>query len=194
MYDNPTSADTTATTERVNGLDLAFLHETAEALVANPAEAQARFRVASRWQDGTRSAATVGRISVGSQEIQRAYTIVADEPAEFGGGNTAANPQELLIAALNACMIVGYAVQAALLGLQVHSLEIETEADLDLRGFLGVEGMTPGCERVRQVVHVEADGTREQWAQIHAAVQKTSPNYWNVTQPVRVETRLQLGT
>ncbi len=186
MYDSPTPQP-----QKLNGLDLDFLHQTAEALIAEPAEAQARFRVASRWQDGTRSAATVSRITVGGSEIARAFTIAADEPAEFGGGNTAPNPQELLLAALNACMLVGYACQAALAGLRIHRLELEAEADLDLRGFLGVPGVTPGCSVVRQTVEVEAEGSAEQWAQIHAAVQATSPNYWNVTQPVKVVTTLK---
>jgi uncharacterized OsmC-like protein len=185
MYDSPTQQP-----RKLNGLDLDFLQQTAEALVAQPAEAQARFRVASRWQDGTRSAATVSRITVGGNEIPRAFTIAADEPAEFGGGNTAPNPQELLLAALNACMLVGYACQAALAGLKVHRLELEVEADLDLRGFLGV---SPGCSLVRQTVEVEAEGTAEQWEQIHAAVQATSPNYWNVTQPVKVVTALKFA-
>ncbi len=151
MYDSPTPQP-----QKLNGLDLDFLHQTAEALIAEPAEAQARFRVASRWQDGTRSAATVSRITVGSSEIQRAFTIAADEPAEFGGGNTAPNPQELLLAALNACMLVGYACQAALAGLRIHRLELEAEADLDLRGFLGVPGVAPGCSVVRQTVEVSS--------------------------------------
>ena len=187
MYDSPTQPEA----QRLNGLDVAFLRDTAAALTAQPAEAQARFRVASRWQDGTRSSTTVSRLSVGSHEIPRAFTIAADEPAEFGGGNTAPNPQELLLAALNACMLVGYACQAALAGLQIHRLELETEADLDLRGFLGVEGVVPGCGLVRQTVHVEAEGTPKQWQEIHARVRATSPNYWNVTQPVQVVTTLK---
>ncbi|MGC7358423.1 OsmC family protein, partial [Mycobacteroides abscessus subsp. massiliense] len=63
----------------------------------------------------------------------------ADEPPELLGGNTAPNPQELLMAALNACMSVGYAAVAATMGVTVRSLEIETTGELDLRGFLGLD-------------------------------------------------------
>ena len=62
-----------------------------------------------------------------------------DEPEELGGGNAFANPQEHLLAALNACMTVGYVAQCSVRGIKLESLSIETEGDIDLRGFLGID-------------------------------------------------------
>jgi hypothetical protein len=39
--------------------------------------------------------------------VSRHFAIDIDEPFELGGGNAFANPQEYLLAGLNACMIVG---------------------------------------------------------------------------------------
>ncbi|MEX3966449.1 hypothetical protein AB4Y42_30205 [Paraburkholderia sp. EG286B] len=39
---------------------------------------------------------------MGGQQVPRRFTIDIDEPCELGGSNRFANPQEHLIAALNA--------------------------------------------------------------------------------------------
>ncbi|CAN2968549.1 hypothetical protein METHPM2_130016 [Pseudomonas sp. PM2] len=41
---------------------------------------------------------------LGDTALARGFVIDVDEPAELLGTNTAANPQELILAALNACM------------------------------------------------------------------------------------------
>ena len=53
---------------------------------------------------------------------------MADEPEEILGSNEAPNPQELLMAALNARMTVGYVAGAAKRGISLTRLEIETRA------------------------------------------------------------------
>jgi len=119
--------------------------------------------------------------------VHRAFAIDADEPFELLGRNTAPNPQELLMAALNACMTVGYVAVAATMGVSLEKLQIETAGQLDLRGFLGVDAsVSPGYETIRYVVRIKGNGTPEQFRQIHETVMKTSPNYFNLTRPVRL--------
>jgi hypothetical protein len=59
------------------------------------------------------------------------------------GTNRFANPQEHLVA-LNACTTVGYVAQCAVRGITLESLEIQTDGEIDLRGFLGID---PPCRR-----------------------------------------------
>ena len=81
-------------------------------------------------------------------------------------------------------MIVGYVVQAALRGITLEDCRIETEGKLDLRGFLGLDDrIPPGCRRINYIVHLEGDGTREQYRGDPPGVMATSPNYFNVAQP-----------
>ena len=95
------------------------------------------------------------------------------------------------MAALNACMTVGYVCQAALRGVSLEDCRIETEGELDLRGFLGLdEAVSPGCRRINYVVTLEGDGTRAQFEEIHEAVMGTAPNYFNMSQPVQMCGRL----
>lgn len=181
----------TITRPPVNGIDLSALDETIAAVRRDPACGQAQFRVATEWKGETRSETTVESYSLGGQRIPRSFTIVADEPVELLGTNTAPNPQELLMSAVNACMMVGYVAQASVRGIRLDACRIETEGELDLRGFLGLdEAVPPGYRRICYTVTLEGDGTREQYEEIHQAVMATSPNYFNMAQPIQMCGRL----
>jgi len=180
-----------ATVSRVNGLDLAALGEVVEAIQQDPKNGLAAFKVTNTWKGQTRSEASIRSFTLGGQEIARPFTFPVDEPAELLGTNTAPNPQELLMSALNACMVVGYAANAALKGITLDKLEIESTAQVDLRGFLGLsDEVNPGCDRMEYVVRIRGNGTPEQFREIHEIVQKTSPNYANLVRPVRLDATL----
>jgi uncharacterized OsmC-like protein len=171
----------------VNGFDLAKIRAIVETIQKDPKEARIEFKVRSAWKGQTRSEAVVESYRLGGREIQREFHIAADEPLELDGSNIAPNPQELLMAALNACMIVGYAATAAVKGVSLDRVEIETEGSLDLRGFLGLDPAVPaGYEKLRVKVRLSGNGSSEQFRDIHAAVQATSPNLFNLTQAVRI--------
>jgi len=175
----------------VNGLDVDALAEVVREVTQNPAKGQVEFRVRSEWKGQTRSRTSVTSYTIGGQQVHRAFSIDADEPFELLGRNTAPNPQELLMAALNACITVGYVAGAAVNGITVDKLEIETSGALDLRGFLGIDAsVPPGYETIRTVVHIKGDATPEQFRAIHDTVMKTSPNYFNLTRPIRVDAQL----
>ncbi|MEW6384669.1 MAG: OsmC family protein, partial [Pseudomonadota bacterium] len=109
------------------------------------------------------------------------------------GQNSAPNPQELLMAALNACLTVGYVVNAAAMGITVHSLEIETDGELDLRGFLGLdESVNPGYDEVTYVVRLNTDASRERLEELHAVVTKTSVNLANFSKAIRMVSKLEV--
>ena len=48
----------------------------------------------------------------------------------------------------------------------------------------------PPRTHVRTTVRIQGDGTPEQFAEIHETVRKTSPNWFNLSNPVAVEARL----
>ena len=107
------------------------------------------------WKGQTRTRTAVESYTLGGQEVHRAFTIDADEPLELLGGNTAPNPQELLMSALNACITVGYVAGAAMRGIALEKVEIVTSGSLDLRGFLGIDpAVAPGYDTIRYVVRI----------------------------------------
>jgi uncharacterized OsmC-like protein len=179
---------------RVNGLDLNALGDVVEAIGDDPTKAKVSFDVTTRWQGQTRSETTVDGYTIGGAHVTRSHSIVADEPCELLGSDGAANPQELLMAAINACMTVGYVAGAALKGITLDKLEIRTTGTLDLRGFLGLDdSVPPGYEAIDYEVSIGGDGTPEQFQEIHQTVMKTSPNYFNLNRPVRLNGTLVTG-
>ena len=177
----------TATRNAVNGIDLDALGETVAAIGNDAALGMVEFRVATEWTGQTRSESTVEGYVIGGKRVERRFKIVADEPHELLGTNSAPNPQELLMSALNACMMVGYVAQAATRGITLTACRIETSGELDLRGFLGMDDeVPPGYRRIDYRVTMEGDGTREQYEEIHAAVQATSPNFFNMNRAIEM--------
>ncbi|MCD2826326.1 OsmC family protein, partial [Pseudomonas aeruginosa] len=103
------------------------------------------------------------------------------------------NPQELLIAALNACLSVGYVVNASVMGITIHNLEIETDGELDLRGFLGLdESVNPGFDEISYVVRIHTDAPAEKVEELHRIVTKTSVNLANFSKAIRMVPKLEV--
>jgi uncharacterized OsmC-like protein len=175
----------------MNGIDLEQLKGAVAAIQADPAQGMTRWNVRSEWVGGTRSDHHVEGFEIGGQYVARPFTIHIDEPHELTGSNTYPNPQEHLLAAMNACMMVGYAAVAGLMGITLRSLEVVTEGEIDLRGFLGLDEDVPnGYPKLTQTVRIAGDGTPEQFQRLHETVKATSPNYYNITRAIQTDSRL----
>lgn len=185
--------DKTKTTQAtvVNGINVDDVTALIEGVKRDPAKGKTHWRVNSTWQGQARSRSKVEGFEIGGERVPRQFTIDIDEPNELGGSNRHANPQEHLFAALNACMIMGYAAQCSLRGITIEKLEIETQGDIDLRGFLGLDpSVPPGYPNLSYVVRIKGSGTREQFVEVHKAVMATSPNFHNVSRPVDLKPTL----
>ena len=169
----------------INGINLDALFALIDSAKRGAAQAKTNWRLTTTWQGQTRSRAQVERFEIGGKRVPRRFSIDIDEPCELGGTNRFANPQEHLLAALNACVMVGYVAQCAVRGITLESLEIETDGKIDLRGFLGLDpAVSPGYESLSYTVRIKGSGTKEQFAEIHQTVMATSPNFHNVSRPV----------
>ena len=175
----------------VNGINVDDLMALHASVKHDSSQGKTNWRVTTSWQGQTRSRAEVSGFGIGGKEVQRRFLFDIDEPCELGGSNAFANLQEHLIAALNACMTVGYVAQCSLRGITLEQLEIETKGEIDLRGFLGIDSsVPPGYESLNYIVHIKGDGTEEQFAEIHEAVIATSPNFYNIANAVMLKSAL----
>jgi uncharacterized OsmC-like protein len=175
----------------VNGINVDDLFALIDGVRRDAANGKTNWHVTTTWQGQTRSRSQVDGFEIGGERVPRRFTIDIDEPCELGGTNRFANPQEHLLAALNACMTVGYVAQCAVRGITLESLEIETDGEIDLRGFLGIDpAVPPGYEKLNYTVRIKGSGTKEQFAEIHNAVMATSPNFHNVSRPVELKPTL----
>jgi uncharacterized OsmC-like protein len=181
----------TAKPKVVNGINVDDLSALIDSVKRDPAEGKTSWRVTTAWEGQARSRTQVDGFKIGGEQVTRRFSIEIDEPWELGGSNRFANPQEHLLAALNACMTVGYVAQCALRGITLESLKIETDGEIDLRGFLGIDpAVPPGYVNLTYVVRIRGSGTKEEFAKIHEAVMATSPNFHNVSRPVDLKPTL----
>lgn len=175
----------------VNGINVDDLFALIDGVKRSTAKANTHWHVSTSWLGQTRSRSQVDSYEIGGEKVQRKFSIDIDEPSELGGTNQFANPQEYLLSALNACITVGFVAQCAVHGITLESLTIETEGDIDLRGFLGIDPAVPaGYQSLSYTIRVKGSGTEQEFAKIHDAVMATSPNFYSVSRPVALKPKL----
>jgi len=187
--------NTTTRIAPVNGIPVADVQALIAAVSTDPSAGMTHWRVANTWEGGTKSRAQVEGFEIGGKQIRRPFSFHFDEPKEIGGTNTVANPQEYLLGALNACMTVGFVALCALHGIQIEELEIATEGDIDLRGFLGLNAsVSPGYDTLTTTVTVKGSASPEEFQELFEMAVATSPNVHNISRPVALATTLHVIT
>ena len=184
----------TVTTTLVNGVDVRALQDTIEAVSAQPALARFEFRAANRWIDGGRNRSTIqGFYGAGQGDATRPAPFVLDndEPAVLLGTDRGANPVEYVLHALAGCLTTSLIYHAAARDIAIDAVSCELEGDLDLHGFLGLrDDVRRGYEQIRATFHIEADADRETLEDLCRLMQRQSPVFDIVTNPVPVDVRL----
>jgi uncharacterized OsmC-like protein len=161
----------------MNGVDVARLKSTVEAIDAVPLLARFTFRASNRWIRGGLNRSTIGSFhGAGAENHREAFVIDNAEPFLILGGDEAPSPVEYLLHALVGCLTTTLVYQASMDGVQIRSLESEVEAQLDLRGFLGLRDELPGgFENVTVRLRVQADCPPAKLAELCGLAQRRSP-------------------
>ena len=170
----------TTTTQRLNDVDLEAVGALVEAIQGDPAKAATTWAAHVTWDGGFRSRSTV-----------RAFDPQpSDEPPALGGGDTAPNPVEQLLAALGNCLAVGYAANATLAGIAIEDLRVDVRGDVDLHAFLGLREGNAGFEGITATVHLETEAPDDAVALLHEKVVGSSPVGHTLGRAVPVDVRL----
>jgi len=181
----------TQTKQSHNGVNIEAVGQLLNAIEQNRSHAKAGFTVTTNWCGGIRSTSQVNSWKLGGQTIAKNHTIHADEPLELGGSDTAPNPQEILLTAFNACIMATYVAICTMKGIDVQSLEIKSEGELDLHGFLGLDNTTdPGYHDLYYHVKFVANANEQTKREIHEAVKKQSPNFFNMARSIHLHDSL----
>jgi uncharacterized OsmC-like protein len=142
-----------------------LIADTRKAVAEDPANAQAVFAA-----QGTLVGITEVDVRTG------AHTFTVDEPPALGGADAAANPVQYALASLGSCQAITYRIWAAQLGIEVDSVSVRVEGDLDLRGFFGLDDtVRPGFTAVRVEVTVTGPESAERYAELATAVDEHCP-------------------
>ena len=142
-----------------------LIADTRKAVADDAANAQAVFSA-----QGTLVGITEVDIRTGT------HTFKVDEPPALGGADVAANPVQYALASLGSCQAITYRIWATHLGIELDSLTVRVEGDLDLRGFFGTDdSIRPGFTAVRVEVAVTGPETEARYAELAAAVDEHCP-------------------
>jgi uncharacterized OsmC-like protein len=119
------------------------------------------------------------------------HRITVDEPPALGGENTDPNPVEAVLAGLLSCQVVTYRFWAAKLGIPLDRVHVETEGDLDVRGFFGLDdAVRPGFGEVRLKVTLDGPAGPERYRELQEVVDRHCPVLDLISNPTRVVTQL----
>jgi uncharacterized OsmC-like protein len=114
----------------------------------------------------------------------------AQAHAGVGGEGTGACSGDLLLGALAACAQITCQMVAAAMGMDVRSISVTAEGDLDLRGTLGIDREAPvGFTAVRLSFDIDAAGaTAEDLASLQRKTERYCVVMQTLTTPPNVTT------
>jgi uncharacterized OsmC-like protein len=172
-----------------NGVNVSFLLGARDAVAANPAAADFKWRVSNTWVNGTHSRSTVKDFfGLGEEQThKREFTLDGDHPELFSSEDNGPTPVELLLVSLAGCLTAGVAAVAQNREIQLHSVEASLEGDFDLRGILGADpDVRNGFNQIRVHYQIDADGSPDDIKALVAQSQKRSAVFDVVTNPTNV--------
>lgn len=173
----------------VNGVDLARLTDTIEAVRASPELGSFKFRIRNRWIGCGQNRSEVQQFSAGGKETPHKtdFTLEADEPDVLLGDDRGANPVEHLLHALASCITTSMVYHAAARGIAVEEVESSLEGDLDLRGFLGLApNVRKGYQQIRLKLRIKADVTDQELRDLAWLGPRFSPVFDSITKGVPI--------
>ena len=160
-----------------------LIDASSEAIAADPANGRLSFTV-----DGELTGPTEVALRA------RGHEITVDEPPPLGGADGGANPVEHALIALASCQAITYRFWAGHLGLELDTVTVEVEGDLDVRGFFGIdETVRAGFGSVRLNVQISGPETSERYEELARAVDGHCPVLDLFRNPVPVERHLTVG-
>ena len=176
----------------VNGVDVAKLFDTIDAIKGDAEIARFKFRLTNKWINGGHNRAKIKDFYGAKQEWSHdsVFELDEDEHHVLLGEDLGPNPVEYLLTALSGCLTSAMVYHAAAKGITIRGVESRLEGDIDLRGFLGLSpDVKVGYENIRVYFKVDADVSEKEKEELIEMAKKYSPVYNTVfhATPVTVQ-------
>jgi uncharacterized OsmC-like protein len=176
--------------EGLNDVNVDGIKELDRKVRENPALGKRTVKVRASWLRGTKTLIDIGEHRNDGGRVTprtRRFVMTADAPPGLGGVDAAPAAVEVLLAALAGCLTSGIAANAALFDVPLDALEIDLEADIDLRGLLGHDkAVRNGFSDIRYTVTVRSPAGEERVRRCKETIDRKSPVLDVLTTPVRV--------
>jgi uncharacterized OsmC-like protein len=175
-----------------NGVNVEDLMTAIDAVKSDPANGKLTFKVSSKWTGGFRSEHTPQEYVVGPETGKHAkdHTLSTDEPYQILGSDSGISPAETLLTSLASCLAVGYAANAAAMGINIEELCFEVVGNGSLEGFMNLRDQAPGLNGITVKTHVKSDASAEKLQELHNFVNEHSPIFDTLINPVKISSEL----
>ncbi len=155
------------------------IEKTAQLVADDPKNGQLVYKANTQWEGDVKSTA----------RIRKFEPLVIDEPAAFGGGDTAVSPADLILAALGSCQEIMYSALASTMDIPLDAVSVKLKGNLDLRGLLGMgesEQIPPGFLDISFETTIKSPASEEDLQRLIDTVEKQCPILDTLRRPIKV--------
>ena len=168
-----------------NGVNTQVLNTVFESMRNHPEMAKATFSVKSAWNGGFSVTSTSKGFRIGGQNIERntEYRTKLDFPDQLSGEGRGPTVCESCMGSLAACLTQTIVAHATSRGIQIDSIDIDVEGDVDLRGFTGISNdVRPGAQQFRVNMNIKSNNaSKEQINELYEIGKRFSPAFDTLT-------------
>lgn len=123
----------------------------------------------------------------------RDHILLSDYPAPAGGTDKAANPMEMLLAALGSCVSGVYVDFAAVMDMKLDAIKVELEGDIDLRGLFNVApDVNPGFQGISYTVTLKTSEPKDKVDKLISLAESHCPVSDSLKRAVAVERKVNV--
>ncbi len=157
---------------------------TVEAIQNDPAMAKVRYQAETQWEEDMRCTARVRDFE----------PTVVDEPAAFGGEDSAISPGDIVLVALGTCQEIMYVALASTMDIPIDEVKVDVTGDLDLNGLMGLNpDVPPGMLEMSYHVHIKSSAPEADLQRLVDTVEAQCPLLDTLTRPVKVTGKVTLN-
>ncbi len=175
-----------------NGVNVDDLMMAIEGVKNDPANGKLTFTVNSKWKNGFKAEHRSANYVVGKEsgKHEQAHTVRTDEPREILGEDSGISPAETLLSSLSACLTVGYAANAAAMGIEIDDMRFEITGNGSLEGFMNIGNSRPGLRNISVKTHIKSNASEAKLQELHDYVNNHSPIWDTISSPINVKSEL----
>ena len=170
---------------RFNGVNTQILNTLFNSMRNQPEMAKVTFSVKSEWNGGFSVTSSSKGFRIGGQNIERntEYKAQYDFPDQLSGEGKGPTVCESCMGSLAACLTQTIIAHAISRGIQIDSINIDVEGDVDLRGFTGISNdVRPGAQQFRVNMDIKSNtASKEQINELYDIGKRFSPAFDTLT-------------
>ena len=122
------------------------------------------------------------------QGFARSFELVVDEPEMLGGEDSGANPVEYLLAGYAGCLNVVFGIVAKELKVEIKSLDINIDGDINPEKFLGIsDNERTGFKSINVNIELRTNADKATEALLIEKVKSRCPVNDNLANPTPIQ-------